>query len=267
MAQVGPHSNSKRHDRDQPHPLEEDGSMNDATTMPTREVHAWLHIIVQTRFFTKCQVHPDVKKSGCNNFCLRCQGPAVCNKCMCMAHVGHPMLMMKMVSRQMAVGTKNLKNLVPDLVLDDVAQEFKFNHNDHIFLTTTKYKDGEVMKGHESTFCHTACRTKTKYCSINCKLAREGLNAFGSSLAVPKPERVLRQTIISNDFVLPNVNNLTNNGGEKQVARRKVRLPKLKDCSSEGKSGLQRGTMPTKYEMSSSSRGILCRYLWCRSSI
>lgn len=72
--------------------------------------------------------------------------------------------MMKIVMRQVAIDTKNLKlldlglkELVAYLHQDDVAQEFKFNGHDHIFLSTTKYKDGECVKDYKSTFCATTC--------------------------------------------------------------------------------------------------------------
>lgn len=41
----------------------------------------WLRPLLNTNFFVPCEIHNDSGKKECNQYCLDCTGPALCNIC------------------------------------------------------------------------------------------------------------------------------------------------------------------------------------------
>ncbi|KAJ1278314.1 hypothetical protein BS78_04G070900 [Paspalum vaginatum] len=183
---------------------------------------AWLRQMLETEFFESCPRHPTnpsrvtTRTAGCNFFCTRCPGRALCSACL-REHEGHEVIQIRRSSGHNVVKVAEVTHLLSL----SLVQTYKINGVDAVFLNR------RPMLGHGRpgpSHCEECQRglqdAYSRFCSFGCKA--EGINDrldFEVSFAVtPKSDSSGDESSDDDDSPPPPTKHRRNKLGKKLSA-------------------------------------------------
>ncbi|XP_074561135.1 protein RGF1 INDUCIBLE TRANSCRIPTION FACTOR 1-like [Curcuma longa] len=165
---------------------------------PMHRSPPWLLPLLQTSFFTHCEVHGDSNKNECNMYCLDCTGDALCSYCL-PEHKDHRCVQIRRSSYHNVIRVSEVSKLI------DISsiQNYTINSAKIVFLNQRPQQRAGKGVAASCATCGRGLLDSFRFCSIGCKLEGMRTNPELTFAMRPKPRREWTRGSESDESVSP----------------------------------------------------------------